>query len=289
MNNPKGDRQEFAAEQGAGGMFRGSRIGQGALNECAAWLIDASERSHGFSLVPPTAAAYTEHSAFWHNTPTEAKESPFRMIKAKVGSLQRFESAVGCAEDFSPSCFSALAVQRIALLDIRLFNMDRHGGNMLVQRCAARQLEWAESGADAAAAGGGTAGGGGGADSLHLIPIDHGFCLPERPTLASFEWRGWAQAAAPLEPAALEYVRRLDAAADAALLRRAGCGAPRRISPHLAASRAPRPAAPHRIVLLLAAPFLPPPPRAHPPRQAARGVRAHDAHLHAAAAARLAC
>ena len=39
LNNPKRERQEFAAQQGAGGMF-GIRIGQGALNECAAWLIE---------------------------------------------------------------------------------------------------------------------------------------------------------------------------------------------------------------------------------------------------------
>jgi len=34
------------------------------------------------------------------------------------------------------SLFSVLEVQRIALLDIRLLNTDRHGGNMLVQRPA---------------------------------------------------------------------------------------------------------------------------------------------------------
>ena len=31
-------------------------------------------------------------------------------------------------------------------------------------------------------------------EGLQLIPIDHGFCLPERPTLACFEWRSWPQA-----------------------------------------------------------------------------------------------
>ena len=31
-------------------------------------------------------------------------------------------------------------------------------------------------------------------EGLQLIPIDHGFCLPERPTLACFEWRAWPQA-----------------------------------------------------------------------------------------------
>jgi len=235
INNPKRERQEFAAQQGAGGMF-GIRIGQGALNECAAWLIDSSERARGFSRVPPTARVCTEHSAFF--SASEATHSQFRMIKAKVGSLQRFEASIGCAEDYGPSAFSTLAVQRVALLDIRLFNLDRHGGNMLAQRGAAaaprlralyRDFEPDEpdvSGVPGAGTGTGAgtgAGTGTGAEEgLQLIPIDHGFCLPERPTLASFEWRGWPQARAPLEPAACDYLARLDGAADARLLRRAG-------------------------------------------------------------------
>ena len=151
----------------------GIRIGQGALNECAAWLLDSSERSRGFSRVPPTAQAATEHSVFY--SAAEAKAgSQFRMLKAKVGSLQRFETSIGCAEDFGPSnpnhnpnpspspnpnpnanpnpkpnpnqdfgpvAFSTLAVQRIALLDIRLFNLDRHGGNMLAQRAGTCEAE----------------------------------------------------------------------------------------------------------------------------------------------------
>ena len=38
------------------------------------------------------------------------------------------------------------------------------------------------------------AAGGAAEAGLQLIPIDHGFCLPERPTLACFEWRTWPQA-----------------------------------------------------------------------------------------------
>lgn len=94
LNNPKQDRQEFSAPQGAGGLFCGTRVGQGALNECAAYLMDSSERARGFSRVPPTAAAYTEHSAFCSSG--EEQHSPFRRFKHKVGSLQKFERAMGC-------------------------------------------------------------------------------------------------------------------------------------------------------------------------------------------------
>ena len=44
------------------------------------------------------------------------------------------------------------------------------------------------------AAAGAGAGEGSKEEGLQLIPIDHGFCLPECPTLACFEWRGWPQA-----------------------------------------------------------------------------------------------
>ena len=114
------------------------------------------------------------------------------------------------AEDFAPSAFATIAVQRIALLDIRLFNMDRHAGNMLIQHRPDARSD--EHGRVLHITGG----------TLQLVPIDHGFCLPERPTTACFEWRSWPQARAPLEPEALEYLRRIDAEADALLLRRAG-------------------------------------------------------------------
>ena len=55
--------------------------------------------------------------------PNQAANSQFRKLKTKVGSLQRFETSIGCAEDFGPSnpnpnqdfgpvAFSTLAVQR---------------------------------------------------------------------------------------------------------------------------------------------------------------------------------
>jgi len=35
--------------------------------------------------------------------PNQAANSQFRKLKTKVGSLQRFETSIGCAEDFGPS------------------------------------------------------------------------------------------------------------------------------------------------------------------------------------------
>eukprot|EP00900_Chrysochromulina_parva_P019638 jgi/Chrpa1/27676/Chrysochromulina_OHIO_Genome00016139-RA len=135
INNPKNEGRSGLGEAGLKG---GIRIGDAAFNEAAAYLLDA--RSGHFSRVPPTAIARSEHSAFFDvssgegNSYDEAVHSPFRSLKTKVGSLQRFVSNDGCADDFSASIFSDLEVQRIACLDVRLFNTDRHSANLLVQR-----------------------------------------------------------------------------------------------------------------------------------------------------------
>ena len=44
-----------------------------------------------------------------------------------------------CAQ-IGPSSFSVADVHRIGILDIRLMNMDRHGGNILVRRSSAADL-----------------------------------------------------------------------------------------------------------------------------------------------------
>ena len=88
----------------------------------------------------------------------------------------------------------------MALLDLRLLNSDRNGGNILVRRHKKKQrsyLDAATGGASPAAAGASSpvsapttvfgSGGGGGARGFgghqqyeyELIPIDHGYCLPE--------------------------------------------------------------------------------------------------------------
>jgi len=203
VNNPKAsasgphDRRAL----GSSGLRSGILIGEAALNECMAYLLDSTERARHFCQVPATASVRTEHVAFFDSMSgegssyDEALQSPFRIRKEKVGSLQRFVANEGSADDFSYSIFPTLEVQRIAVLDVRLFNTDRHGGNILVCRHPND------------------------ASRLTLAPIDHGFCLPEAPTVPAFEWRDWPQARAPLEPAVLEYIARIDVLADAALLR----------------------------------------------------------------------
>ena len=218
-NNPKASQQAFQASVGEGGMREGILVGEAAHNESAAYQLDASERSAHFCHVPPTAVVRTEHSAFFDrqcgegDSYFEAKASPFRCRKEKVGSLQRFVQSDGCADDFAPILFPALEVQRIAALDIRLYNCDRHGGNILVRF---------DRGGDPCASVSEC--------PCELVPIDHGFCLPEAGTvlagtLPQFEWRDWPQARMPMSADVAAYISRIDVEADAALLTGSGADA----------------------------------------------------------------
>lgn len=76
-------------------------------------------------------------------------------------------------------------VQRIGILDIRLFNTDRHAGNMLVRRPRAPAPGGSSAKLDGAAL----------LDrhAYELIPIDHGFALPEALEPPYFEWQHWPQ------------------------------------------------------------------------------------------------
>lgn len=140
-NNPRGLPLSTDGE----GMKRGTIVGEGAFREVAAYILDhpvsdsKSGHSVGFSGVPPTTLVRTLH----------------RGKSFKIGSLQMFVENNGSTEDMGPRPFPVKEVHKIAVLDIRLANADRHAGNILV-------CKEGEGG------------------NYKLIPIDHGYCLPEK-------------------------------------------------------------------------------------------------------------
>ena len=75
--------------------------------------------------------------------------------------------------------FASFSTVRAGILDIRIWNTDRHAGNILVRRPRAASI--ANLGALARL------------DSaqLELVPIDHGFCLPESLDPPYLEWLHW--------------------------------------------------------------------------------------------------
>jgi len=91
--------------------------GFGMFREVAAFALD-----DGFSGVPPTHLAKIRHAIF----------KPTTKIPYKIGSVQSFVRSICTAEDMGPSMFDLEDIHRMAILDIRLCNLDRHAGNMLV-------------------------------------------------------------------------------------------------------------------------------------------------------------
>ena len=179
------------------------RVGEAASREVAAYLLD---RGH-FARVPHTALVKMAHPIF-HVAPGggggdcgtlgggEASLDP-PAVPAKLGSLQEFVPHDCDTSEMGASRFAVRDVHRIGILDIRLLNTDRHGGNILVRRRKAPPPAASAAALGAAAAEGGAHVPSGAALGLEspyeLIPIDHGFALPEALEPPYFEWQHWPQ------------------------------------------------------------------------------------------------
>ncbi|KAF3432821.1 hypothetical protein FNV43_RR23923 [Rhamnella rubrinervis] len=193
VNNPRGLPLSLDGE----GLKKGTRVGEGALREVAAYILDhprsgprtICNEEKGFAGVPPTVMIKCLHQGFNH--PEGYESSPKNV---KFGSLQMFIKNNGSCEDMGPRAFPVEEVHKISVLDIRLANADRHAGNILVHRDS-------EEG------------------RIVLIPIDHGYCLPENFEDCTFEWLYWTQAHQPYSPDIIEYIKSLDAEQDIELLK----------------------------------------------------------------------
>ncbi|KAL2461484.1 Phosphatidylinositol 4-kinase gamma 4 [Abeliophyllum distichum] len=187
VHNPRG----LPLSEDGEGLKKGTRVGQGAIRECAVYLLDhpkSGRRSfsgelRGFAGVPPTVLVKCLHKGFNHP----------EGVTAKIGSLQMFMENNGSCEDMGPSAFPVEEVHKIAVLDMRVANADRHAGNILVSKGQDGQTV--------------------------LIPIDHGYCLPDSFEDCTFDWLYWPQARQPFSTNTLEYIKSLDAEEDIALLK----------------------------------------------------------------------
>ena len=180
-NNPRGR----VGSGGGEGLRKGTRVGEGASREVAAYLLDHD----GFAAVPATSLANLCDGA-----------SSGGDGEGKLGSLQAFVRADAEAEELGPGLFPVREVHKITQLDIRLANTDRNAGNILVQK----------------------RGGGEGGTGMFLVPIDHGYALPHTLEDVCFEWEFWPQAKIPYDEETKAYIAGLDVERDAALLRSEG-------------------------------------------------------------------
>jgi hypothetical protein len=145
-NNPKksDDEDEFVA--------RGISVGDRAIREVAAYQLD---KGH-FSAVPETVMATLSHPTFG---PAAGADDT---LCKKTGSLQAFVENDGASWDIGPSRFPVREVHKIGILDMRIFNNDRHDQNVLL----VQQSD----------------------GYFHLVPIDQGLSLSSTLDHANFTW-----------------------------------------------------------------------------------------------------
>ncbi len=139
--------------------------------ELAAYRLDYDH----FAGVPQTVLTTLEHP-FWGKATGSCQLYVPHSITAVELEKNQFRH-------FLPSM-----VRRIASLDIRTMNEDRHTSNLLV------------------------------VDEKKPIPIDHGFILPRRLDRGDFVWLEWQQAATPFSEFELSYISLLDPEEDRRIL-----------------------------------------------------------------------
>ncbi|CDF40799.1 unnamed protein product [Chondrus crispus] len=218
LSSDSGD--EGITNESFSGRSGGFHAGEGAYKEVAAYLLDHDR----FARVPQTALATCKFSSDVPEKNQKAKhirahsisttggddvfeddviekstvgspDDSFSRMRTKMGALQVFMKNVGDADDFGPGVFDKEQVQRIAILDIRTLNHDRHGGNILVTKSIAPNRRY------------------------NLVPIDHGYILPE--TVQSIPWpvwMDWPMVREPLSDRLKNYIAHLDADSEANIL-----------------------------------------------------------------------
>jgi hypothetical protein len=167
--NPRG----YVGRMGSKGIRSGVLSGEAAYREVAAYLLD----HESFANVPITTLAESQHENFCYGLNLGVSKA-----YPKIGSLQAYIENIGSCDNFSPSLFPKQEVQKIAILDIRILNMDRNEANILVL------------------------------PGYQLVPIDHGLSIPDTIDISEYDvcWRNWPQCKEPLTSASLTYIRQID-------------------------------------------------------------------------------
>ncbi|GMF18450.1 unnamed protein product [Phytophthora fragariaefolia] len=142
-----------------------------------------------FAGVPATSLVESRHPVFNYTNSAGA-------LHFKVGSLQEFVRHDDVVSDLAPNQFTTHQVHKIVLLDMRLLNTDRNDANILVRKRRSPTTGHAE---------------------YELIPIDHGYCLPQFLEIGWCDWcwYNWPQLQKPLSAEDRAYVLSLSAQEDA--------------------------------------------------------------------------
>ena len=228
-------------------------LGFGMFREVAAYILD-----DGLAGIPPTYLAKFRHRLLDKTSIITDDFVPGGDFPGvyKLSSVQKYIRHEGCAEDLSPLLFDVGEVMRIAILDVRLCNADRHEGNLLVclrgggggidmeidpvedanylpfsspssAVCVAfsapqfptslEKFLSVSSATPPTAAPNSTSP----RSKYRLVPIDHGFVLPHilHTSDATFAWLNWPQIKGPIPEDLRHLVANLDCDADVEKLR----------------------------------------------------------------------
>lgn len=195
-NNPKNGKETVSSDDDSQEPVDMSRHGISSSDtiyrEVAAFLLDRK----GFFGVPRTSLIVLRHPEMRDRLPDST--SPMVDLtklpsNIKLGSLQEYIENDGSSADFSPSLFPVDEVHKIGILDLMLFNTDRHSGNILLKK---------QNG------------------SYKLIPIDHGFSMPESLDGAWFDWLTWPQAKKPFDDRTKSFIEAIDIEEETSMLKK---------------------------------------------------------------------
>jgi len=164
INNPKADASSETD-------LEGIVTGECFKREWIASVLDEDE-DHFYG-VPDTTIVKICCRQFTSGSREQLADGSW--VYSKIGSFQQYIAHDGSAEDVGVSQFPVKEVHKIGILDLRIFNMDRHDGNILFKRNPNNPKD------------------------CTLIPIDHGFSLPKRLERSWFCWMTWPQAKQPFD------------------------------------------------------------------------------------------
>lgn len=172
--NPRG----YINKLNSNGIRNGILSGQSAYREVAVFLLDHEH----FSSVPETCLVESQHPTYNYGLQGN--------LTAKKGSFQLFIENKGSIEDFSIKLFEKVEIQKIAILDIRVLNMDRNVANILVS------------------------------PQMKLVPIDHGLSIPETLDISDLDlcWMDFPQCKEMLDEFCLDYISTIDPLKDITFL-----------------------------------------------------------------------
>jgi len=117
---------------------------------------------------------------------------------------------LGPIENYSSDIFSDDEIHKIAILDLRIMNLDRNACNILVKLKTADENREDYSSSP----------GPHNSEKYELIPIDHGMSIPDKLTVNSFDlfWLSCEQAEHPFSKKSLDFIRGINIMSDILML-----------------------------------------------------------------------